>query len=127
MKTYHGFRQVTLLPGRRVPRTVCVVEVRTPGKCRPLRMRLDIRAHSPTGFEWGYGGSGPAQLALALCVDACGRSGANPRVYQRVKRDVICKLRHAGWTLTQGDIMLAVERARQLAVSDGSGTEHKGE
>ena len=22
--------------------------------------------HSPTGFEWGYGGSGPAQLAYAI-------------------------------------------------------------
>jgi len=24
--------------------------------------------HSPTGFNWGYGGSGPAQLALALLM-----------------------------------------------------------
>lgn len=26
--------------------------------------------HSPDGFQWGYGGSGPAQLALALLLDA---------------------------------------------------------
>ncbi len=26
--------------------------------------------HSPDGFNWGYGGSGPAQLALALLLDA---------------------------------------------------------
>lgn len=26
----------------------------------------DIVYHSPTGFEWGYGGSGPADLALNL-------------------------------------------------------------
>ena len=25
--------------------------------------------HSATGFEWGYGGSGPSQLALALSLD----------------------------------------------------------
>ncbi len=25
--------------------------------------------HSPDGFNWGYGGSGPAQLALALLYD----------------------------------------------------------
>jgi len=25
--------------------------------------------HSPDGFEWGYGGSGPAQLALAIYQD----------------------------------------------------------
>ena len=29
---------------------------------------LALRNHSPTGFAWGYGGSGPAQLALALLL-----------------------------------------------------------
>lgn len=24
--------------------------------------------HSPDGFNWGYAGSGPAQLALAICL-----------------------------------------------------------
>lgn len=28
-----------------------------------------IPFHSPSGFEWGYGGSGPADLALAILVD----------------------------------------------------------
>ena len=37
-----------------------------------LALRLDLRDHSPTGFSWGYGGSGPAQLALALLADAAG-------------------------------------------------------
>lgn len=27
-----------------------------------------LRNHSPDGFAWGYGGSGPAQLALALAL-----------------------------------------------------------
>ncbi len=31
---------------------------------------LKFRNHSPTGFSWGYGGSGPAQLALALTIEA---------------------------------------------------------
>ena len=34
-----------------------------------LDPRLDLRNHSPTGFEWGYAGSGSAQLALALLAD----------------------------------------------------------
>jgi hypothetical protein len=38
----------------------------------PLNLRLDLRNHSPSGFEWGYGGSGPAQLALALLADCLG-------------------------------------------------------
>ena len=30
---------------------------------------LDLVNHSPTGFEWGYTGSGPAQLACGLLLD----------------------------------------------------------
>lgn len=53
--------------GTRTPKG-CVVTV--DGK--PLNPRYDLWNHSPTGFEWGYGGSGPAQLALALLADAIG-------------------------------------------------------
>lgn len=34
-----------------------------------LDPRLDIFNHSPCGFEFGYSGSGPAQLALAILAD----------------------------------------------------------
>lgn len=39
---------------------------------RPLdpRPSLKLRNHSPTGFNWGYAGSGPAQLALAILLAA---------------------------------------------------------
>lgn len=30
--------------------------------------------HSPTGFSWGYAGSGPADLARSLLIDALGES-----------------------------------------------------
>jgi hypothetical protein len=29
--------------------------------------------HSPDGFNWGYGGSGPAQLALAIILKLTGK------------------------------------------------------
>lgn len=32
----------------------------------PLPPRNDLVDHSPDGFSWGYAGSGPSQLALAL-------------------------------------------------------------
>ncbi len=32
--------------------------------------------HSPTGFEFGYGGSGPADLALAILTDYVGAEKA---------------------------------------------------
>lgn len=39
------------------------------GKSRDLPTRTEVRNHSPDGFEWGYGGSGPAQLSLAMLCD----------------------------------------------------------
>lgn len=36
------------------------------GVARPLH---HIVWHSPTGFGWGYGGSGPADLALSILAD----------------------------------------------------------
>ena len=51
-----------------------------------------VRNHSPTGFAWGYGGSGPAQLALAILMDR----GLPPRIaercYQSFKWDCISRL-----------------------------------
>ena len=31
--------------------------------------------HSPDGFEWGYGGSGPSDLALSIMTDYFARQG----------------------------------------------------
>lgn len=42
------------------------------GSRYPLPTHWDIYNHSPTGFEWGYSGSGPAQLALAILADHFG-------------------------------------------------------
>lgn len=46
---------------------------------------LQIRTHSPSGFEWGYLGSGPSQLALALLLDATGSVALALEFYQRFK------------------------------------------
>lgn len=34
-----------------------------------LAPSLQVRNHSPTGFAWGYNGSGPSQLSLAIMLD----------------------------------------------------------
>jgi len=39
------------------------------GRQLDLAASLKIVNHSPTGFSWGYGGSGPAQLSLAILLD----------------------------------------------------------
>ena len=56
---------------------------------RELAPRLDLRNHSPTGFSWGYLGSGCAQLALALLVDVLGDKGRALDLYQRFKERAI--------------------------------------
>lgn len=74
------------------------------GPWMPLNARHTLRNHSPDGFEWGYGGSGPAQLALALVDDATGSEWLALRTYQRFKEDVIAALDGDDWTLTAADI-----------------------
>lgn len=47
--------------------------------------------HSPDGFNWSYGGSGPAQLALAILLEVTNKEIAQAN-YQRFKWDIISKL-----------------------------------
>lgn len=44
------------------------VQVTVDGKPVRLEPSLKLFNHSPSGFEIGYGGSGPAQLALAILL-----------------------------------------------------------
>jgi len=46
--------------------------------------------HSPTGFNWGYGGSGPADLARSILFDYLGCEPI-PKIYQKFKMDFIAK------------------------------------
>lgn len=41
--------------------------------------------HSPDGFAWGYGGSGPSELARCLLIDALGVQKPHPALYQDFK------------------------------------------
>lgn len=52
---------------------------------------LKVRNHSPDGFAWGYGGSGPAQLALAILLEFTTEDIALQH-YQDFKHCVIANL-----------------------------------
>ena len=69
----------------------------------PLPLHLEVRQHSPTGFAWGYGGSGPAQLALALLLDATGSELLALRHYQKFKRQFLVGWGHT-WSITAREI-----------------------
>ena len=68
-----------------------------------LAASMEYVQHSPTGFNWGYGGSGPAQLAFALILDATGNPEAAMKFYQDFKRERIAHLADE-WTLTETNI-----------------------
>jgi Family of unknown function (DUF6166) len=94
MKVYHGSRT----------EHGAAVVVEEDGQCRGLDPRFDLRRHSPTGFEWGYAGSGPAQLALALAADVLGDDERAQDLYQRFKFKIIGGLPPEGWVLTEDRI-----------------------
>ncbi len=57
--------------------------------------------HSPDGFSWGYGGSSPSQLALALLLDVTQDEALSMKLYQLYKREVVAEMNiNFGWLLT---------------------------
>ena len=62
------------------------------------RASLAVRNHSPTGPAWGYGGSGPAQLALAILLAVTDPETAERR-YQEFKWAVLAPLEADCWHL----------------------------
>ena len=66
--------------------------------------RQEVRNHSPTGFEWGYGGSGPAQLALAILAEHLGNDDAALNLYQDFKWACIAQICGANWSLSSEEI-----------------------
>ena len=79
------------------------VEVSVGGRPLDWRASLKVAAHSPTGPEWGYRGSGPAQLALALLMDMTDDATAR-RHYQQFNDEMIATLPKAGWTIPCNEI-----------------------
>jgi len=86
---YHGYAK-----GHRVT-------VESMYEVTPLRHHV---RHSPDGFCWGYGGSGPAELARCLLMDFL---GTEPKeyLYQDFKSQVIANLpMDQNWTLTYDQV-----------------------
>ena len=69
-----------------------------------MPLRLDIFSHSPSGFEWGYLGSGLAQLALAILCDYLGEPQLAERFYEEFKEDIVARWKGDEWTLTAQEI-----------------------
>ena len=93
----------------------CVVQASTDGgeTYHALPLYLEWVNHSPTGFEWGYYGSGPSQLAYAILhqyfIMVEGFTGDEAYeeaqdIYMRFKQDVIAPIHAEKWGIDGGDI-----------------------
>lgn len=92
----------------------------------PLTCRLDLWNHSPTGFEWGYGGSGPAQLALAILADALGDDLLAVELHQEFKWEHVAKWSDATWRIGIDEVLAwaakhdqDLEDARHVRAAEG--------
>lgn len=107
MKKYRGHRDHD---------GVCHVTVNEPGRrARRLPWRTGLVNHSPTGLEWGYAGSGPAQTSLAILADALSDNDRAVRLHQAFKFRVIAGLaRNTDWEMTIDEVVAhadALDRA----------------
>lgn len=65
---------------------------------------LKLYPHSPDGFNWGYGGSGPAQLALALLYNATHDKNLALDNHQSFKWEWVSRWGD-NWQITDQDIL----------------------
>ncbi len=86
------------------------------GQVRLLPPRNDLRNHSPDGFSWGYSGSGPAQLSLAILMQSFEDWSRVQPIYQIFKERFIARIpQHANWTADGADVYaLALQIENQL-------------
>lgn len=83
----------------------------------PIPNRLDLRYHSPDGFQWGFAGSGPAQLAVSLLAHFLQDDELACRLYQPFKNTVLTEETRDDWTLSCQQLLDWVEAALGLPPS----------
>jgi len=112
--------------GMRVDGTPVVLNLTEHERLSPDRS-LGLVRHSPVGFDWGYVGSGPAQLACALLLDYTDNETVAQQHYIQFRDDVVSQLVCDGpadcWHLTGEDIEAALaefEEYRALTPDGGT-------
>lgn len=71
---------------------------------RALMTCLHVVRHSPTGPEWGYAGSGPADCARSVLLALTDEATADAH-YQTFKADVIARVPDDGAVLHRADVL----------------------
>lgn len=96
-----------LYVGKRQGDNSATAFIKLDGQIKVLNPRFDLREHSPTGFEWGYLGSGPAQLSLAILCDALRDDDRAIALYQDFKKRFIAIQPMQGFSMTHEEVLQA--------------------
>ena len=96
MKVYRGSRSG-------YDRQVVVIEGGASADLSPEPSQ-EIVNHSPDGFNLGYSGSGPAQLALGLLLDVTENREIASRYYQLFKADAVAQFGE-NWEISEVAIL----------------------
>lgn len=70
--------------------------------------------HSPSGFEWGYGGSGPADLALNILLLFTDEATAR-QLYQDFKWEFVARVPREGGVIERERVVRFIKERRQSA------------
>ena len=106
--------------GIRVGHVVSVVVCNPEG---PKDLRHICR-HSPDGFQWGYGGSGPSDLALSIMVDFFERQGLEFALksagtcYQDFKWEFIAGIKENTFVITEEQVNEWIKKRRESKDAD---------
>lgn len=94
---------------------VYVWDTDRPRRPEPLDPARELWNHSADGFEWSYGDSGPAQLALALLYDCTDDVDFSIAMHHDVKRGLVEGLGRDIWARSELDVLdCAHRRARTV-------------
>ncbi len=101
MKIYMGRRD-------RVLKMIDVLVTEFDGNMKQIQPSSPLQHciyHSPDGFEWGYGGSGPADLALSILNDYLhGDFNKAFQYHQLFKQEFIVGIHLDNWIITDQEI-----------------------
>lgn len=76
------------------------------GRVRFLDPRYDLEKFSLDGLSWGYAGSAPSQLAIAMLMEVLGDWKRVKGLYPRFHDHFVMKLpKNANWTADGSDIL----------------------
>ena len=81
--------------------------IELPGSINYLLPRNDEVNHSPDGFNVGYGGSGPAQLAYAICRDLLGNKTQAEKAYRIILRLRTSRIERGSLVVLSSAVLLA--------------------